>query len=53
MHELFFEINRKHGTTIVVVTHNQAFAESMPRVISLRDGRVESDRWRSREDKAE
>jgi lipoprotein-releasing system ATP-binding protein len=43
MHELFFDINRKHGTTIVVVTHNSAFAESMPRVIHLRDGMLEKD----------
>ncbi len=36
----FFEINREHGTTIIVVTHNPAFAESMPRVV--RCGTVES-----------
>jgi lipoprotein-releasing system ATP-binding protein len=43
MHELFFQINRTHGTTIVVVTHNSTFAEAMPRVIELRDGQVEKD----------
>jgi lipoprotein-releasing system ATP-binding protein len=43
MHELFFEINRTRGTTIVVVTHNASFAERMPRVVHLRDGRVEKD----------
>jgi lipoprotein-releasing system ATP-binding protein len=43
MHDLFFEINQKHGTTIVVVTHNNAFANSMPRVITMRDGKVEKD----------
>jgi len=43
MHELFFDINRARGTTIVVVTHNASFAERMPRVIHLRDGRVEKD----------
>ena len=43
MHELFFAINRARGTTIVVVTHNAAFAERMPRVIHLRDGKVEKD----------
>jgi lipoprotein-releasing system ATP-binding protein len=43
MHELFFQINRSHGTTIVVVTHNASFAERMPRVIHLRDGLVEKD----------
>jgi lipoprotein-releasing system ATP-binding protein len=43
MHDLFFQINREHGTTIVVVTHNSAFAESMPRVVRMRDGKVETD----------
>jgi len=43
VHDLFFQINREHGTTIVVVTHNPAFAERMPRVVRLRDGRVEHD----------
>lgn len=46
MHELFFDINRRYGTTIVVVTHNLSLADSMPRVITLRDGRVESDERR-------
>jgi lipoprotein-releasing system ATP-binding protein len=48
MHDLFFEINQKHGTTIVVVTHNSAFAASMPRVITMRDGRVDTDERRPR-----
>jgi len=43
IHELFFQINREHGTTIIVVTHNPAFAERMPRVVRMRDGRVELD----------
>jgi lipoprotein-releasing system ATP-binding protein len=43
MHELFFEVNRRHGTTIIVVTHHLGFAESMPRVVTMRDGRIESD----------
>ncbi|MET0595230.1 MAG: ABC transporter ATP-binding protein [Polyangiaceae bacterium] len=43
MHELFFTINRTRGTTIVVVTHNASFAERMPRVVHLRDGKVEKD----------
>ncbi len=43
IHDLFFEINRLHGTTIIVVTHNPAFAESMPRVVRMLDGRVEID----------
>jgi lipoprotein-releasing system ATP-binding protein len=43
MHDLFFEINRKHGTTIVVVTHNLIFAQAMPRVVTMRDGSIEKD----------
>jgi lipoprotein-releasing system ATP-binding protein len=43
MHELFFAINRTRGTTIVVVTHNPNFAERMPRIVHLRDGKVEKD----------
>lgn len=43
IHNLFFEINRRHNTTIVVVTHNPSFADSMPRVVHLKDGRVDRD----------
>jgi lipoprotein-releasing system ATP-binding protein len=43
VHELFFQINRTHGTTIVVVTHNPAFAQRMPRVVHMRDGKVVRD----------
>jgi lipoprotein-releasing system ATP-binding protein len=47
IHDLFFQINRQHGTTIIVVTHNPAFAERMPRVVRLRDGVVEADESRA------
>jgi len=43
IHDLFFEINKKHGTTIVVVTHNPSFAMSMPRVVHMMDGHVVKD----------
>jgi lipoprotein-releasing system ATP-binding protein len=46
IHDLFFQINREHGTTIVVVTHNPAFAERMPRVVRMVDGMVEADETR-------
>jgi lipoprotein-releasing system ATP-binding protein len=48
MHDLFFAINKQRGTTIVVVTHNTALAASMPRVVSLKDGRVETDERREK-----
>jgi lipoprotein-releasing system ATP-binding protein len=43
IHALFFQINREHGTSIVVVTHNPGFAESMPRVVRMSDGRISAD----------
>ncbi|MEZ4370453.1 MAG: ABC transporter ATP-binding protein [Polyangiaceae bacterium] len=43
IHDLFFSINQQHNTTVVVVTHNPAFAESMPRVVRMRDGKVVQD----------
>jgi len=43
IHDLFYAVNKARGTTIVVVTHNLALAASMPRVITLKDGRVETD----------
>jgi lipoprotein-releasing system ATP-binding protein len=44
IHDLFFQINRTHSTTIVVVTHNPSFAQSMPRVVSMSDGRIVEDK---------
>jgi lipoprotein-releasing system ATP-binding protein len=43
IHDLFFQINREHGTTIVVVTHNTGFAASMQRVVRMTDGLVVGD----------
>jgi len=43
VHDLFFQVNKDHGTTIVVVTHNPAFAQRMPRVVHMRDGKVVRD----------
>jgi lipoprotein-releasing system ATP-binding protein len=47
IHQLFFSVNEQRGTTIVIVTHNAALAGGMPRVVTLRDGRVEKDERRS------
>lgn len=40
IHNLFFEVNRGLGTTVIVVTHNLEFAHTLPRRIEMRDGRV-------------
>ena len=42
--QLLQSLHRDYGTTLVLVTHDRSIASSMERVISLRDGRVESDR---------
>lgn len=45
--ELLLALHRDHGTTLVLVTHDTTLASSMQRVLSLRDGRLESDRMSS------
>lgn len=41
--ELLLALHRDYGTTLVLVTHDTSLASSMQRVLSLRDGRLESD----------
>lgn len=36
--DLFFELKERLGLTLVVVTHDLAFAERFPRVLRMRDG---------------
>ncbi|MGN6252749.1 MAG: ABC transporter ATP-binding protein [Marmoricola sp.] len=33
-------INRSHGTTVVLVTHDPAVAARLPRTVTIRDGRI-------------
>jgi len=48
MHALLFQLNATRGTTFLVVTHNRELASQMPRVVTMRDGRVERDERRDR-----
>jgi len=48
MHALLFQLNATRGTTFLVVTHNRELANQMPRVVTMRDGRVERDERRDR-----
>lgn len=41
--ELMFELNREHGTTLVLVTHDNAIATRCERRITIEAGRVLSD----------
>jgi lipoprotein-releasing system ATP-binding protein len=52
IHQLFYDINSTRKTTIVIVTHNPTLAAGMPRVVTLRDGRVERDDRRPRSESA-
>jgi lipoprotein-releasing system ATP-binding protein len=47
IHELFFRLNRTHGTTFLIVTHSADLAQRMPRIVTMRDGRIEHDERRT------
>jgi putative ABC transport system ATP-binding protein len=41
--EILQRLNREHGLTVVLVTHEHDIAEYGTRVVTFRDGRVVSD----------
>ena len=41
--QLLFELNRKQGTTLVIVTHDKTLAEKCDRTIELKNGRILAD----------
>jgi len=41
--DIFLQLNRTHGITIVVVTHSEEVARFASRIITFRDGRIVSD----------
>ncbi len=43
IHALFFDMNRTRGTTFLIVTHSLTLAGRMPRVVSMKDGRIVQD----------
>jgi putative ABC transport system ATP-binding protein len=45
--DLLIRLNRDHGSTLVLVTHDQALAAYADRVVHLLDGRIASDELRS------
>jgi len=42
--DLMREVNREHGTAVLLVTHNHALAEQCGRLVEIVDGRITSDR---------
>jgi putative ABC transport system ATP-binding protein len=47
---LIFDLNRKQGTTLVLVTHDLDLADKCDRVIKLKNGEVDSDVFKSSEE---
>ena len=41
--DLLRQLNRDHGTTFIVVTHNPAVARAADRIVTVRDGRIRRD----------
>ncbi|NOZ55346.1 MAG: ABC transporter ATP-binding protein [Calditrichaeota bacterium] len=44
LHELLWDLVRKEGRTLIIVTHNLDLAKTADRVIELWDGRIKSDK---------
>ena len=42
--EIFQKINREHGKTVILITHNESLAKQTDRIVTLSDGEIISDR---------
>ena len=42
--DMFRDINRSTGLTIVIVTHDRLLAKKVNRVVTIRDGKISSER---------
>ncbi len=47
IHKLFFDLNESRGTTFLIVTHSRDLAARMPRVVTMRDGLIDTDQRRT------
>ena len=41
VHDLLSRLNAEYGITLMVVTHNRAWAERMPRILEMREGKLQ------------
>ncbi len=41
--KLLYDLSQKHGTTVIIITHNQAIAPMADRVIRIKSGRIISN----------
>ncbi len=44
--DLLISLNRREGTTLVLVTHDATLTERADRIVTLRDGRIVADEIR-------
>ena len=44
IYELFHELNRKLGITIIIVTHDMALADRVDRTVLISDGKVSTEK---------
>ena len=42
LHDLFFQLRRDHGVSMVIATHNRELADRADRVLQLKEGRLRS-----------
>ena len=42
--DLLFTLHQRHGTTLVLITHDQRLAERCGRIVAIRDGQVAPSR---------
>ena len=42
--EIFQKINREHGKTVILITHNEQLAKQTDRIVTLSDGEIVSDK---------
>lgn len=47
------KINREFGTTIIIITHNEAIKDVADRIVRIKDGKIASDVLNSNRRKAE
>ena len=43
IYKIFREINKKYGTTFIIVTHDRRIAEETDRIVEIKDGRIVVD----------
>ncbi len=41
---ILFDLHRRRGTTLLLITHDPALAEACDRIVEMRDGRISGDR---------